>query len=125
MPPRSAREADSDFVRHEPCPSCGSRDNLARYSDGHAYCFGCDHYEPGDGEVPQRTDEPRRRMDLIFDAEITSIPNRGLTADTCEKFNYRVGTWKGGRAHFATYYDATGRPVAADATTDRPSSRRT
>ena len=35
-------------VSHEPCPACGSRDNLARWlDDGHAYCFGCGHYEPG------------------------------------------------------------------------------
>ena len=36
------------FVKHEGCPSCGSRDNLARYSDGSAYCFGCKYTERGD-----------------------------------------------------------------------------
>ena len=41
---------DSTFLFKEPCPACGSRDNLARYSDGHAFCFGCEHYEPGDGD---------------------------------------------------------------------------
>lgn len=35
----------AQFVEHEPCPSCGSRDNLARYSDGGAYCFGCGRTE--------------------------------------------------------------------------------
>ena len=34
---------ESEFVGHEPCPSCGSKDNLARYTDGHGYCFGCRH----------------------------------------------------------------------------------
>jgi hypothetical protein len=33
------------FVRHEPCPNCGSKDNLARYSDGSAHCFGCKYNE--------------------------------------------------------------------------------
>lgn len=37
----------SQCIAHEPCPKCGSKDNLARYSDGHAWCFGCRHYEPG------------------------------------------------------------------------------
>lgn len=37
------------YVHHEPCPACGSRDNLARYADGSAWCFGCEHYEPPDG----------------------------------------------------------------------------
>jgi hypothetical protein len=31
----------ASFVRHEPCPKCGSRDNLARYDDGSGWCFGC------------------------------------------------------------------------------------
>ena len=28
------------FIQHTNCPKCGSRDNLAEYSDGF-YCFGC------------------------------------------------------------------------------------
>ena len=39
----------STCIAHEPCPECGSRDNLARYSDGHGYCFGCGYYEKGEG----------------------------------------------------------------------------
>lgn len=31
------------FSHHESCPNCDSRDNLARYFDGSAWCFGC-HY---------------------------------------------------------------------------------
>jgi len=30
-----------NFIRHEPCSRCGSRDNFARYSDGGGFCFGC------------------------------------------------------------------------------------
>lgn len=33
------------FVKHEPCPKCGSKDNLARYDNGSAYCFGCKYIE--------------------------------------------------------------------------------
>ena len=33
------------FIHHEPCPNCQSRDNLARYDDGHAFCFGCGYRE--------------------------------------------------------------------------------
>lgn len=35
------------FVKHESCPQCGSRDNLARYKDGGAWCFGCSYHERG------------------------------------------------------------------------------
>lgn len=34
------------FVGHEPCPRCLSRDNLGRWQDGHAFCFGCGYREP-------------------------------------------------------------------------------
>lgn len=33
-----------DFIKHEPCPDCGSRDNVAVYDDG-KYCFGCGWYQ--------------------------------------------------------------------------------
>lgn len=45
------------FQGHEPCPKCGSKDNLARYDDGSAWCFGCGykeyptHYTPKDRKI--------------------------------------------------------------------------
>jgi hypothetical protein len=29
----------AEFIRHEPCPKCGSKDNLAVYSDGSTFCW--------------------------------------------------------------------------------------
>lgn len=106
-------EQESVLIGHESCPSCGSRDNLARYSDGHGFCFtaGCGRYEHGNGEAPY-TPQNRSRMSLVYDAEIEAIPNRGIIRDTAERFNYRVGTFAGGKAHFAPYYDDAGRMVA-------------
>ena len=44
---------ESKFLRHESCPKCNSKNNLARYSDGHAHCFtpDCGYYEKGEAEV--------------------------------------------------------------------------
>jgi hypothetical protein len=42
------------FVKHEPCPECGSRDNLARYDDGSAWCFGCKYKEKPDRFIPRK-----------------------------------------------------------------------
>jgi Zn ribbon nucleic-acid-binding protein len=38
---------DVRFLHHEPCPQCGSRDNLGVWSDGHKWCFGCNYYVSG------------------------------------------------------------------------------
>lgn len=46
----------SRFVSHDYCPACGSRDNLARYDDGGAFCFGC-HYREGRTHRPMRRNE--------------------------------------------------------------------
>lgn len=39
----------SNWVSNGPCPSCGSKDNLATYDDGHKWCWGCGFYVPADG----------------------------------------------------------------------------
>jgi Zn ribbon nucleic-acid-binding protein len=42
-----------EFLRHEPCPNCGSKDNLGVWED-HKWCFGCGHYEgPKDRSLEQ------------------------------------------------------------------------
>jgi len=37
----------SSFIKHIPCPKCGSKDNLGEYDD-HLYCFGCGYYKRKD-----------------------------------------------------------------------------
>jgi len=34
----------SAFLKHQPCPRCGSKDNLGEYED-HFWCFGCKYYK--------------------------------------------------------------------------------
>lgn len=43
----------SFFIKHEPCPKCGSRDNVALYSDGGRYCFGCGWSNKADRFIPE------------------------------------------------------------------------
>ena len=81
---------DSHFVKHEPCPSCGSKNNLARYSDGHAVCFtgGCDHYERATGEVIES--KPKANRTLEMNGVVASIPDRRISEATCKKFGVTV-----------------------------------
>lgn len=41
----------ANFLNHEPCPNCGSKDNLACYDDGSKWCFGCRYYIPPVGLI--------------------------------------------------------------------------
>ena len=102
-------EQESTFVRHEPCPECGSKDNLARYSDGHAVCFsgGCSHYEHPTGEVI----EFKRKVESKPLAEQTgvtaAIVDRRITQDTCKKFGVTVEYGTDGHIikHHYPYFD--------------------
>jgi len=101
----------SQFSHHEPCPQCGSRDNLARFDDGHAYCFGCRYYEPGDEDSGPPQKEKRMATDLI-EGEARSLPKRGINETTARKFRYQVGTHKGRPVQIANYAGVDGRPGA-------------
>lgn len=79
---------ESEFVGKEPCPSCGSRDNLARYSDGHGYCFGCEYYEKG-GEAVEGTKTSKRKGDFIRGTP-AALSKRRITEETCRFWKYHV-----------------------------------
>jgi len=82
---------ESTFVQHEPCPSCGSSDNLARYSDGHAVCFsgGCNHYEHGNGQIGQTAQrKPMRSLEMT--GVIAAIPDRRISQSTCQRYGVTV-----------------------------------
>ena len=88
--------SESYFLHKEPCPACGSRDNLARYSDGHAHCFGCEYYEAADGEQ-QSTPTERKRVaaDLLPNGEFVALTKRKLTEETCRRAGYWTGKMAG------------------------------
>ena len=103
--------SESEYLRKEPCPSCGSSDARAIYSDGHTYCFSCTTRTRGDGEEPVRSG-PRMPQNLIPFGEAQALPKRGITDETCRKFGYTIGEHHGEPVQIATYRDATGAPVA-------------
>lgn len=97
----------ANFVAHEPCPECGSKNNLARYDDGSAYCFGCQHSERGQSDPPKTRSKPKehRVSDLVNGGVCRYLPKRGLTEETCAKFNYRADVdFKGEKVQVANYY---------------------
>lgn len=107
--------SESTFVAHEPCPECGSSDNLARYDDGHGHCFGCGHYEPADGE--ERTSsgvtKKKKKPGLIATGNFQDLTRRKLRKETCQKYGYHVATLNDGRVvQVADYRDDDGTIIA-------------
>lgn len=44
----------SNFIKHNPCPKCNSKDNLGEWDD-HYYCFGCQYYKTKNDLASLRT----------------------------------------------------------------------
>ena len=101
-----AHDTDSQFLRHAPCPSCKSKDNLAVYSD-HSFCFGCGYYE-GEGG---KTTKPKTAMSKLLDVEYQTLGKRRLKEDTCKKWGYGISTYKGKPVQVATYKGLDGKVV--------------
>lgn len=102
-------KTESEFIQHEPCPECGSGDNLARYSDGHGFCFGCNHYEPGENDAANNQDKTRpKRFSGFVSGEFRDLTKRGITEKTCRKFGYMAGLYNGTPVHIAPFHDANG-----------------
>ena len=110
---------ESTFVQHESCPSCGSSDNLARYSDGHAVCFsgGCTHYEHGNGQIGKPVErKPARSLEMT--GTVAAISDRRISLSTCKRYGVTVEYDPTGTIskHHYPYYDkdtgdATGTKV--------------
>lgn len=104
---------ESKFLKHVPCEQCDSSDAGAIYDDGHFYCFNCHHTEHEtdacDLSVKQQAVAPRKQTMLEIKGQIKSIPDRGITLQTCEKY----GVTQDNAQHFYPYTDDSGGVVAA------------
>ncbi len=101
-----------EFIRHDACEKCGSKDNLAVYSD-HTFCFGCkDHNFTTDDKFDDgKEKEIKKNTDLLY-GEYKAISKRKFTAEDCRKFDYKVGKdWSGNPVQIATYRDKNGVPI--------------
>lgn len=99
---------ESSFVEHTACPDCGSSDANAVYSDGHTHCFACNKTTQGGRTQTQK----ETRVTGLVNGEVQALAKRNITEETCKKWNYRVGTFKGRKVQIANYCNAEGVPVA-------------
>jgi len=98
----------SKCVGTEPCPSCGSKDNLKRYDDGHAFCFGldCGRYEHGTNNVAVVSpNEPSNKQYTPVRGEFLQLTKRKINEETCRKHSYSIGEYQGEQCHIASFIE--------------------
>lgn len=106
---------ESKFLYHEPCPNCGSSDACGVFDDGHRYCYSCcTYFKPSDEDGEQVSVE-RKKVSKecipLGDLNITNLNARKINQDTCSKFKYMTGEYKGSPCQVANYYDDNGNIV--------------
>jgi len=106
------KQEKSDFIRHSPCPDCGSRDNLAIYTN-HTYCFGCHTHKftNQNTETAPVVFEEKEKSDMIEGIN-EALPSRKIDSETCRIFNYETGSYNGKPVHVANYFNKDYKRVA-------------
>ena len=104
----------SKFLKHEPCPNCNSKDNFARYDDGHGHCFGCGHQEqpPKDNHPPRIKPMAPPPTPLLEFLTHRALDKRGISLETCKLFNYGYSQHQGAAVQVAEYRNQKGDVVA-------------
>ena len=72
----------SRFIQHHPCPKCGSKDNLAEYSNSY-YCFGCKYYK--------KKDDIQALRERVQDN--SSVDKIGYALDTTDNIPQKAMQW--------------------------------
>ena len=113
---RTLTEHGDTFVTgREQCSRCAengndnSCDNMARYSDGHGYCYACKYYEKGEGQTMSKRPQPKDWTAVY--GEYRDLPSRRLEEKTLRKYGYQIKDVSAGEMHINTYY-SNGVPIA-------------
>ena len=115
-------EDASEFLYHIPCDNCGSSDGNSLYSDGHTFCFVCDHRTPptdnNDKEVKHMSPTTHSKGSNLMtfgenSGQYMALPKRGIQLETCQKAGYWIGRDSYGNVwQIANYADEFGTIVS-------------
>ena len=95
----------SNYIRKEGCPHCGSSDANAIYTD-HAYCFSCETYSMLEDREPQQPANTN-----LIDGEVNALTKRGISLETAKFWDYRIGNYKGQPVQIANYKNNKGQTI--------------
>ncbi|AFQ97049.1 DNA primase/helicase [Enterobacteria phage T3] len=117
------REDDSIFLFHAPCENCGSSDGNSVYSDGHEWCFVCEHRVPANEEREAKLSTRRRTggsKPMSYDVwnfgdsngRYSDLTARGISKETCQKAGYWLAKVDNRMYQVADYRDQNGSIVS-------------
>lgn len=117
------REDDSIFLFHAPCENCGSSDGNSVYSDGHEWCFVCEHRVPANKEREAKLSTRRRTggsKPMSYDVwnfgdsngRYSDLTARGISKETCQKAGYWLAKVDNRMYQVADYRDQNGSIVS-------------
>lgn len=102
----------SKFLRHIACEHCGSTDANSLYDDGHQHCFACNttvrDSDYDEWTIKRDAVAPRKATPMDIKGQFKSIPDRGISQATCEKY----GVTSDGDNQYYPYTDSDGVRVA-------------
>lgn len=92
---RDYPEGHDRVLAKEPCPRCGSKDNLVRYADQHASCFtpGCGYWERAAGDAAPAKERRPVSANLIKPSEAIPYTAQGFRA-TSPKTRQTLGVFQ-------------------------------
>lgn len=116
-------DQESIFLYHAPCENCGSSDGNSVYSDGHQYCFVCEHRVPATEERREKLASRRRSgggkpmSNNVWNfgdsnGRFSALTARGISKETCQKAGYWLAKVNGQVFQVADYRDQNGSIVS-------------
>ena len=104
---------NAKFIRHTSCDNCGSSDANAVYDDGTTWCFSCETFGSEDNMEAAQSPIKNVYTSNLSSGQITGIPDRKISADTCKAYNVTTLTNNGTIfKHIYPYYDDSNTKIA-------------
>ena len=112
---------DSKLVGREPCPNCGSKDNVAVYDNGGKHCFtpDCGYHVYGggfEGVANAAPETPVSGYKVKVGPAVSALDTRKISKETCAAYKVTVEFDQQGKIdkHYYPYYHPeTGELVAS------------
>jgi twinkle protein len=79
----------ANFVKHDPCPKCGSSDANAVYDDGSSHCFSCGHHVFASDDNKEKVIVEKPKKALYYEGEFRPLTERKIDETTAKFFKVK------------------------------------